>query len=192
MWTATLPPFAWMKRHLRRFLNDPNYGWRSEVDIQKKKKKKFFFTWIFTDKFFTGLTVKTGIRRNFSLVFFFSLIRTKCKGHFTVRERLKGGTEGGRGSLKRRYSLFHAVARLFSKEYPIPGMLLANMNISNNDPFHHCFHSCTAFILRGVILPMEKMDSFKSNYYSRIIIRGRDIFLWLYGINLIKNAYTQV
>lgn len=66
-------------------------------------------------------------------------------------------------------------------------MLLANMNISNNDPFHHCFHSCTAFILRGVILPMEKMDSFKSNYYSRIIIQGRDIFLWLYGINLIKT-----
>lgn len=36
------PPFAWMKRHLRRFLNDPNYGRRSGVNIPKEKKKNFF------------------------------------------------------------------------------------------------------------------------------------------------------
>ena len=142
--------------------------WMEEWIFQKN------FIWIFTDKFFTGVTVKT-VGRNFSLVFF-SLIRTKCKGHFTVRERLKGG----RGFKKTIFS-FSRGCTIILKGI-IPGMLLANMNISNNDPFHHCFHSCTAFILRGVI-PMEEMDSFKSNYYENYYSRKRYFLMTRYKFN---------
>lgn len=88
------PPFCVNETTFKKIFKRSQLWTEKWSEYSKRKKKKFFFTWIFTDKFFTGLTVKIGIRRNFSLVFFFSLICTKCKGHFTVRERLKGGREG--------------------------------------------------------------------------------------------------